>query len=238
MLKCNELLQNIKNIKIHAILNYMNQSHKKFIFTVEKIEEIFLEISDLWQFNNEKLNFLKVECSNKNFLSPIEDVFVNTSFNLAENNLSLLGIIKQNPIKKPELSLEIIDRVKKDLNVKSEENYFLIMDENNTPEFTVRKINDFGIYVFAGRPDLCHYKYNSSGISIDSLKNFKNKLEKFAKLMELLVNEAYSVNNIEFNDNIEYKFVPNKVIEEERKIISHKREVPEALRRFYARNNE
>ena len=187
----------------------MNEKFKKFIFNVENAEELFAQKSSL-----------KLECENKIFLPPVEDVFINSAFNSANNSLSLLGIIKGNNIK-----TELI----------TDGDYLLITDENNNPEFTVRNIENFGIYIFAGRPDLAHYEYNSPGISFDSLENFKNKLEKFAKLTELSVNETYRVNNIELNDNILYKFVPNKIKVENKTDVEQKREIPEALRRFYAR---
>lgn len=185
---------------------------RNFIFTVKNIKEIYENISSL-----------KVECCNKNLLPPIEDVFINSFFDIASNKLSLMGIIKG-----------------KNLETKhvNNENYALISDKNNNPEFTIRNINNFGIYVFAGRPDLCHQKYNSPCIILDSLENFKNKLEKFANLMELLVNEAYTRNNIELAENIEYKFISIKIQVKNKQTIVQKRELPEALKRFYARINE
>lgn len=227
----------------------MNKNQKKFIFIIENIEEIFLEISNLKQFNKEKKDFLKVKYSNKYFLPPIEDVFVNSSFNIFDDSLALLGIIKiksnfnQNNFEFL-LNPEVISLLKEYFLLKTGksngENYLLILDENNNPDFAIREIHNFGIYIFAGRPDLIHYEYNSSGLSIDNLENFKNRLEKFAKLLELLVNEVYNSHKLETNNNfqIEYKFVANKIRNEKQIIGNKKREIPEALRRFYARSSE
>ncbi len=222
----------------------MDRNEKKFSFVVENAEVIYEKIAELTELKEEKVSFL--EFTNCSFLPPIEDVAVNSIINFSVNTLSLLGIIKLDAMscrKDKDLNFQIPVSLAENFNLKSVETtagtYSVILDKDDNFEFTLKNIQNFGIYVFAGRADLSHYEAYSPAIAIDGdLENFKKKLEKFAKLIELLVNEVYKSKNVNLNDNIEYKLTAHSENIKKKAVVDSKKEMPEALKRFYSKINK
>jgi len=136
--------------------------------------------------NNYPKIIFKINKKQDIYSENMPDVSLNASFNANENSMALLGVIKT--------------------DFKSIKN----CDFNDKNCFEIRFIENFGVYVFAGRADLSEHGYNLPGISIDNMDNLHHKLQKFTKLMEFLVNEACKSNNINnIIANIEYKISDN-----------------------------
>lgn len=185
----------------------------KFNFKIINIQNIYSSLVCLKKDSNcfiKEINLISDEKST--FISPIEGIHINIAVNqINHNKVSVLGIIK------------------KDLSHNKELYY-----ECDTKEFSIRNIENYGVYVFAGRPDLEINKDFTPFLDLNQEEIFINKLKSFEKLIESAINEIYKNNNIKLPENIDYSFT----IESENKIQPDKKaspsnEIPEALKRLY-----
>lgn len=166
------------------------------------------------KINNKKLlfNSLLQKSMDKSDFRVKQFVFSNNLLHLVisinqntSNSLSILGIIKQNFKNLPEL---------------------------NNSYFSVKSIENFGIYVFAGRPDLENCKKFAPYLELDNYNNFSEKLSIWENILAGILNYNFAKTNFEqksilIDFNIKEDNLTLSIPQSEQK------EIPEALSRFY-----
>jgi len=184
-------------------------------FKILNIEKIYAALKSL----RDNPNILTKEINiiinpNKSFLPPIDEIHINIALNqLDKNKISILCIIK------------------KDLYSNKQLNF-----DHNSNIYSIRNIKNFGIYIFAGRPDLSANKEFSDYLDIDNQDLFINKFKELENLVELAIKQVYYDNNIEFNLDIEYSFTTeHKEAKQPEMNKTASKQIPEALKRLYQR---
>ena len=188
-------------------LNFENTENFYFLLTQTSPLEI-----------KEEDTYIRID---KNFPAPIQEIYIKFDFNINnKNEISLLGIIKKDILaclKSENSSFEEFDKSSLSLKI-----------------FSLRKIENFGIYIFAGRPDLSLEKEDCLYIKLENPENFKNILMEFCQILENVVNNIYKQTQTEFNYNFAHRFkgLEKKEIDFTQE---EEKEIPEALKRFYKR---
>lgn len=185
----------------------------KFVFEITNIKDLY----NYFQSNKHKLNIQDINLINykeEYFLSPLEGIHINISLNqLNPNYVSVLAIIKS--------SNEDIKEI------------------NLTPKsFSGRYIENFGIYFFAGRPELELYNKFSQYLNLNDKNSFISRLKELENLIEETINQVYHLKNIKLTENIELKLViePAQPKPLQPKKQNNNNEIPEALKKLYQRN--
>lgn len=169
-----------------------------------------INIENIQKIYEEVCFFLKNEPDKIDVLKIItnyEKIRFVSSFNRKEKSLALLAVL--NPPSNNNLQSYAVDS-----------------------GFTIRNIENFGVYIFCGRPDLTPYQFYTKGLSLANAEDFKTGLEKFVELPFNLFRDIFEVeikivpHNILYNNC--FKPSPNAFKNGDKKI-------PTALERVYKR---
>lgn len=180
------------------------------IFNKEEIFDKLLELKDNTHLYFKEINLMS-SINNTNF--PIESIDINIALNQNNNNkASMLAIIKKNTLTA---------------------NKFIFESDNKI--FSIRNIENFGIYIFSGRPDLEINNKFSDFINIKDRKSFLNCLNNLEEIINLALIKIYEDNKIKSNLTIEINYSNKiKITNVSKKEV---KEIPASLKRMYEKLN-
>lgn len=186
---------------------------------IQNLNEIFINLQ-----NNEKdfvKNHVETNLRHNKFNNNIQFTLNKSVFN--KNYCSFCCFIENN-------NFEILKNISSYQIVELDSNNFKI-EQNNNHICYLKYQNNFGIYIFNGRPDLYLKTQPETFLNLENINSFKESFNNSVYFIELFLNLIYKNDN---NTIIELNFPSSQFIAETKQDNSEK-QIPEALKRFYKR---